>query len=1044
MKTFLQHCAEDIYTKYADSLNELCIVFPNNRARLFFVEALYRQAGKAIWAPEFSSISDLFSLHCPLELTDPLLLNSLLFKVYQKQGLEKESFDDFYPWGSLLLNDFDNIDKNLADAGQLFRNISELAAYSDDFEYLSPEQTAAIQRFFAHFETDRSELKKRFIRLWNQLFKIYTQLREELEAKNMAYEGMLQRWVVEHYDKKQSFEAKTYLFVGFNALSACEKFLFSRLQKAGQARFYWDYDHYYLNNPGHEAGHFIRENLKLFPNELHESCFDSWKQTAKKIQFIDSSTEHAQVHYASGWMEQNRVAVQAEKSFLPAGRDTAIVLCNENLLPGLLQCVPPQVEELNVTMGYPVKQTSVYNLIRQILLLHSDNGGKKHFRARYVLPLLQNPYIRKCSPGASALEKELRTQNRLYPEYSELQQDELLSLLFSPVKTPYELGELLLKLFSLLSQAIDRTDEPIRDGDDPINETSHANNKSSEAGDERDKEKIQSQEDDNNAVYLPLFQEALFKSYTQVQRLNALLKKDLLEINLQTYKKLLLQILDLSVPFSGEPLKGLQIMGLLETRCLDFKNILMLSVNEGQLPKNRAENSFIPYNLRRAFNLSGPEHQDAISAYYFFRALQRAGNITLVYNSSSEGLSRGEMSRYMLQLMIESGQPVELLHLSSQIKALESSPILISKTPALMQQLYDMYDHTAPNPGSNKHYLSPSMLNTYLDCSLKYYFQYILKLKKEEELSEQMDPLCFGTIFHEAAQYLYVALILKKNGLRHSHQDILASMDNIRTFNRALEIQDSSADRLNGRIEAADLKDLQTNTAYLESIVNHFMAREFFRLKSGQSLPAFNGEQLIQRKLLTQFLKLLLKLDQNYAPFELLGLETRTEEYLDIDLAENKTIKIRIGGIIDRLDKKDHSLRICDYKTGGMAEEASFDNSLFKSDQKRSGHIFQTFLYAGIIKNKYPDAMVKPELLYIHQAAKSDYSSDIVVKYSDKAEAKAKNKMIVNDFGELKDTFEDELLKVIRELFDPQQAFCQTMQLERCKYCDFNKICRRS
>jgi hypothetical protein len=1045
MKTFLQYCAEDIYNKYADSLNELCIVFPNNRARLFFVEALYKQAGKAIWAPEFSSISELFGLRCPLELGDPILLNSLLFKVYQKQGLDKESFDDFYPWGNLLLKDFDNIDKNLADAGQLFRNISELAAYSDDFEYLSPEQIAAIQRFFAHFETDRSELKKRFIRLWNELFNIYTQFKEELTARNMAYEGMLHRWVVEHFDDKQAFEANSYLFVGFNALSGCEKFLFGKLQKAGKARFYWDYDRYYLNNPGHEAGHFIRENLKLFPNELNESCFDNWKQTAKKIQFIDSSTEHAQVHYAGIWMEQN--ASKAKEVSLSTSQDTAIVLCNENLLPGLLQCVPSQIEELNVTMGYPVKQTSVYHLIRQVLFLHCDNRGKKTFRSRYVLPLLQNPYVRKCSPEAAALEKELRIKNRLYPEYDELQQDDLLSLLFSPVKTAYELGELLLKLFSLLSQTIDNDDET-------GTETGQKDNKT-------------------NEIYLPLFQEALFKSYTQVQRLNALLKKDLLEINLQTYKNLLLQVLDLSVPFSGEPLNGLQIMGMLETRCLDFKNILMLSVNEGQIPKNRAENSFIPYNLRRAFNLSGPEHQDAISAYYFFRALQRAENITLVYNSSTEGLNRGEMSRFMLQLAIESKLPIEILHLSSEIKTLPGSSILVPKTPALIQQLYDMYDQAAANTNSQKRYLSPSMLNTYLDCRLKYYFQYLRGLKKEEEISEQMDPLCFGTIFHAAAQYLYVKLILQKNGRKHSHENILASMEDIRAFNLALKAPDSPAgflnrnaatgerlnekietdkqfkeridtgEQLNGRIEAADLQALYTDKACLERAVDYFMAKEFFRLKDGQSLPALNGEQLIQRRLLVQFLKFLLKLDQNYAPFELLGLETFVEKHMELHPNPGRKLKLRVGGIIDRMDKKDETIRICDYKTGGKAESASFDKGLFKSDQKRNRHVFQTFLYAGIVKDQYPASMVKPELVYIHQAGKPDYSSDIVVKKSGKSGAKTNGSNVVNDFGEFKETFETELQNVVGELFDPAESFDQTSVLETCEHCDFNTICRR-
>ena len=1044
MKTFLQYCAEDIYNKYADSLNELCIVFPNNRARLFFVEALYKQAGKAIWAPEFSSISELFGLRCPLELGDPILLNSLLFKVYQKQGLDKESFDDFYPWGNLLLKDFDNIDKNLADAGQLFRNISELAAYSDDFEYLSPEQIAAIQRFFAHFETDRSELKKRFIRLWNELFNIYTQFKEELTARNMAYEGMLHRWVVEHFDDKQAFEANSYLFVGFNALSGCEKFLFGKLQKAGKARFYWDYDRYYLNNPGHEAGHFIRENLKLFPNELNESCFDNWKQTAKKIQFIDSSTEHAQVHYAGIWMEQN--ASKAKEASLSTSQDTAIVLCNENLLPGLLQCVPSQIEELNVTMGYPVKQTSVYHLIRQVLFLHCDNRGKKTFRSRYVLPLLQNPYVRKCSPEAAALEKELRIKNRLYPGYDELQQDDLLSLLFNPVKTAYELGELLLKLFGLLSQTVDNDDET-------GTETGQKDNKT-------------------NEIYLPLFQEALFKSYTQVQRLNALLKKDLLEINLQTYKNLLLQVLDLSVPFSGEPLNGLQIMGMLETRCLDFKNILMLSVNEGQIPKNRAENSFIPYNLRRAFNLSGLSIRTPFPPIIFSERC-KGPKISHWYITAPPKPEPGRNEPFYAAI----GNRKQVAHRNPAFEfGNQNPPGLFHSGPQ------DPSPYTAAlryvRPGRSKHKQSKALpLPKHVEYLPRLPFKILLPIpagaEKEEEISEQMDPLCFGTIFHAAAQYLYVKLILQKNGRKHSHENILASMEDIRAFNLALKAPDSPAgflnrnaatgerlnekietdkqfkeridtgEQLNGRIEAADLQALYTDKACLERAVDYFMAKEFFRLKDGQSLPALNGEQLIQRRLLVQFLKFLLKLDQNYAPFELLGLETFVEKHMELHPNPGRKLKLRVGGIIDRMDKKDETIRICDYKTGGKAESASFDKGLFKSDQKRNRHVFQTFLYAGIVKDQYPASMVKPELVYIHQAGKPDYSSDIVVKKSGKSGAKTNGSNVVNDFGEFKETFETELQNVVGELFDPAESFDQTSVLETCEHCDFNTICRR-
>lgn len=1028
LPSFLQLTAENLYARFGDTLSEVAVVFPNNRARLFFSEHLYRAAGKPVWTPAFITISDLFRGQSDLKLYDTLGVVGILHDIYLKVSGKEESFDEFYHWGEILLSDFDDVDKNLADAKQLFRNIREQAEYADTLEHLTEEQVDSIRLFFKNFNPDRkTELKERFLENWNILYEVYTELNNLLLAKGLAYEGMLHRRVVEKLrsDGPQGFPFTTYTFVGFNVLNECEKSLFSLLHKAGKALFYWDYDQFYLQNPRHEAGRFMRQNLEQFPNSLDKAHFDVFSTTPKDIRFISASTENAGARFLPEWIRQ----LQLQNDFKP--EETVVVLCNEGLLLPVLHSVPDDIRELNVTMGFPLEQTPICNLVNQIAALHADGflpGKTPRYNHRWVLPILQHPLIRQMSVEADVLEHALKTANSFRPSVVELQKGVLLTTIFTPAQTPAELTACLLATFTQLIPA--ETEES------NTNDLLHTK----ESG---TNDPLHIKESDS---YDPLFAEALFRCHNLTTRLADLLQDNLNDLSINTFRKLLQQVLSkATIPFSGEPVRGLQIMGLLETRNLDFKNVLMLSVNEGMLPKGSTDTSFIPYNLRKAFGLTTMEHKDSIFAYYFFRLLQRATNISLVHNTATEGLNRGEMSRFMLQLLMESNHTVARFNLTSGIELTAARSITIQKTPEILATLKKRYVLEDAKP------LSPTALNSLLDCPLRFYFRYVAGLKEPDEVSEDIDGAMLGSIFHHSAEYIYTSILLRKAARPSDKEAVLKAIEE-KTINQELKWngpQSKSlppilpqgagilpnaikAGTLRGMIDAADLEPWLKNIHSIEQVVELFFRRDFFLLKDHEETPEYNGEQLVRRAIITGFLKTLLKLDQERAPFELLGLELEVSG----EIKGQEGIAVRFGGTIDRLDRKDGVQRILDYKTGGSSKNPSSVDALFSEDADRSSYVFQIFLYAAILQDSNPDTTYCPELLFIHKAAVPDFDCAIYA-------GSKKEKQKVTDFKPFEEAFKNNLNNLIINLFDPGIPFTQTPHAEKCSYCDYKNLCRR-
>ena len=954
MNTFLQLVAHDLYSKHGNDLSKIAIVFPNKRASLFFNEYLAKESNKPIWSPSYHSISELLESLSDWQIGDDIKLICKLYKVFQEQTNSEESLDDFYFWGELLLSDFDDIDKNKVDTDKLFSNLKDLKNIMDTYDFLDEEQEAAIQQFFSNFSIEkRTVLKDRFINLWNELGAIYTNFKKELVEEKIAYEGMLYRHNIEQLDTK-NLRYEQYVFVGFNVLNKVEHAFFKKLYDANKALFYWDYDIFYTDNTSirHEAGEFINRNLIDFPNQLDKSHFNQLNKP-KQITYVSSATETAQARLLPSWIKSNI----GEKE-----QETAVVLCNEALLLPTLHSIPEEVKNINITMGFPLAQTPIYSLIGALMELQNKGFNSKtgYFDYKSVLAVLKHPYTRQCSEQAKELEREIINHNQFYLLPSELHKDDFLSALFEPQLITSDFCTYLLESIELVTP-------------------------------------LYRKEKDSDNVFDQLYRESLFKSYTVINRLYGMIDQGELPIQKTTLQHLIEKIMSSSnIPFHGEPAIGMQIMGVLETRNLDFKNLVMLSVNEGQLPKAPSESSFIPYNLRKGFGMTTIEHQNAVYAYYFYRLIQRAENITLCYNTTSEGLNKGEISRFMNQLLVEWPHPINREFIEAKQTPTFTHPIVMEKTEEVIAKLVERYDIN--RPGNKNAILSPSALNTYLDCKLKFYYRYVAGLRSPNEVSDEIDAALFGSIFHKAAETIYKQLGKRDNWIREE-----------------------------------DIKALLKFRVKIEEHVDNAFKELFFKIAK-EKKPPYNGEQLINSRVITSYIIQLLRNDLKYTPFQIEGMEVNVYDKLEVNPSSGP-ITIQIGGNIDRLDLKEGILRIVDYKTGGSPTTPADIEQLFIPSDRRPNHVFQTFLYGSIV-TKEAKYKVAPSLLYINRAAGDDYSPIIEM-------GQYRNKVQITNFKMVEDEFNKRLRELISDIFEKDIAFDQTEFERQCEYCDFKSLCGR-
>lgn len=971
--TYIEKLAADLLRRFGTDLSRIAVVFPNKRASLFLNKELARQAAAisgdnkgVLWSPAYITISDLFRRHSDLQVADQIMLVCRLYDVFMRcTGFEGESLDHFYNWGVLLLSDFDDLDKNMADASQVFSLVRDLREL-DDVSYLTPTQREALKEFFTSFSDDHpSLLRKKFLQLWDRLYDIYETFRNELRDDKMAYEGMLYRDVCEQ--SETDFEYDCYCFVGFNMLQQVEQHLFTRLKRSGKALFYWDYDRYYLNN-NHEAGHFISDYLLRFPDAMPKDSTEESFYTSpdSKLTYISATTENLQGRYVHDWL--------LEKDRWKAGPRTAIVMSDEHLLQTIIRSLPEEVESVNITAGYPLSQSPVVSLLQLLIEMHVEGRilGTSKYRLKYVNRVLRHPFAKHISPNAMPLCKSLNDSHKYYPSRQELCAtfpDEGLDLLFIDLDTISQPRESA-RLFAWLMQLVLHI---ARD-----------------------------------SGLTALDAEALYRTHQVLQRLFTLIADDVLTADITTCRRLLMQIVSTTtVPYHGEPIAGIQIMGVLETRCLDFDHVLLLSCNEGNMPKGVNDSSFIPHSVRLAHGMTTVEHKVGIYSYYFHRLLQRAQDVTLTYNSSTEGINIGEMSRFMLQLMVESGLTISQRNLQAGQETSTSRPSPIVKDKVVMQRLYDLYTRPIDAEGRQKR-ISPSSLGVYLRCQLRYYYQHVLGISELQEDTDEMDNKMFGNIFHKAAELAYRAM------------------------------QDRQ-----GWVYADVIKRTVGDDLLIESFVDQAFREELFKIKDHNTAftPEYNGLQLINRNVILALLKQLLRYDLNDAPIQIRGLERHVSMHINLDATDLDgnavTLPLTIGGIIDRLDMVKDTIRVIDYKTGFNTQGAMADvSAIFQPENigRHSDYYLQTMLYSYIVRHSRalnPTSLpVSPALLFVQKTRTDGYTP--VLSIADRQ---------ISDIKDVEPEYIAALTQLIRDIMNPQLPFAPTENADSCKHCPFLSIC---
>ena len=907
MKEFLAYVAEDMINKYGTNLSDIAVVFPNKRASLFLNEHLARYAKKPVWSPHYITISELFRQQSQLMVADPLKLVCDLHKSFCKCTRSQESLDKFFGWGQLLLSDFDDIDKNMADADHVFANLRDIHEL-DDISYLTEEQRDMIRRFFSNFSEDHNtELKERFLRLWSHFADIYHDFNDRLSHQGLTYEGALYRQVVEQQEGQ--YPHSHYLFVGFNLLQKVEQQLFNHLMKNGKARFYWDFDHYYME--GHEAGQYIGQYLKYFPNELDVDADEIYGNFnhAKRIHYISAPTENIQARYVSNWLrEEIQHADGTTATRYQDGRKTAIVLCNEALLQVIIHSLPPEVDKVNITTGYPLEQTPVASFIQ--LWFNLQLGGHT---PRLLRALQRHPYV---------------------------QYIDLPAALDTPADT-----SITTQLLNLLRQIATNAKDTVTD---------------------------------------PLYQESLFRAYTLLNRLQSLISSGDLVVDDITLQRLTSQLIQqTTIPFHGEPAEGVQVMGVLETRNLDFDHVILLSCNEGNMPKGVNDSSFIPHNIRRAYELTTVDNKVAIYAYYFHRLIQRAKDITILFNSSTEDGQRGEMSRFMLQMLVESPHSIERHLLQSGQSVAGWQPRDIEKDDRIMKILNYSFS-------SSDNRLSPTAICKYMRCQLQFYYRYVAGIKEPEvpDDEQDLDNRIFGTIFHEAADIIY-------------HQ-------------------------LPQQINKEILYHLLKSKVEIERAVDEAFHRVI------PHIPP-NGLHLINREVIIHYLRQLISIDRRLAPFTILGLECNINRKLEHH-------DVVIGGRIDRLDlinigTPDECIRVIDYKTGSRRLKPLADvDAIFQPENihNHADYYLQTFVYADIISRQQASKRkVSPALLFIQHSGGEDYDPTLYF-----------GQERINDIANYSMRFNELLEQVVSEIFSKDNPFRPTNDMKVCQTCPYAQLCR--
>lgn len=953
MQRFLEAFAGYLHQKYGHELSGICIVLPNRRSGVFLKAYLQKLLDKPVIGPRITTINELIQSLSDLQPADKLLLISVLYDIFRKQTGTAETFDEFFFWGETLLADFDDLDKYRVNAGDLFRNVAELKEVDRHFDYLTDTQKSVLRHFWGSLRDWENHSQERdFVSFWNNLLPVYETFRRILLEKGMGYSGMIYREVTDLMDEKgKLLTGDRYFFAGLNALNACEMRLMDWCREQGKADFFWDYDDYYLNNPSNDAGRFLRWNLGRYPApDDFQPEFTRFSRP-KKVEIVSVNSNFGQSQVIPEFIREVQGGM--------AGRfdQTAIVLADESLLFPVMGAIPESVGTVNVTMGYPVKNSPVSGFLNLLSLLIRNSAqkdrGKRGLYYRLVSDILNHQLLAGIErEKVKEAQRRFIAENRLYIDPEELAFSPLHRRIFTlPGSTgnfPDYFKGILEQLYTCFAGDPDHL----------------------------------------------IIRELIYHLYFAMGKLETLLKDEWIpegiSISANIFFRLMNQYIGkLSVPFEGEPLSGLQVMGILETRCLDFDNIIIIGLNEDIWPRSSSGTTLIPYNLRKAFGLPGIDDQDAMYSYHFYRLVQRADRVSATWSSVREGMTGGEMSRYAFQLKHLSPHAVVNRSLDFPLVNMHPLPVNIQSGTEISRHLLER--------NADGRLLSPSAINTWLTCRLKFYFRYVLGIEEPEEVLEEIDRRSFGNIFHKAVENLYepfVGQVVDKEVLRHIKKD----------------------------------------SKKIDQAIRSAFATEFYKADNAAGFE-LEGKALLIHSTIRTYIHNLLDKDIATAPFVLHSLENsyRTSITVSVDGQEHD---IRIGGKIDRLDEVDGSVRVIDYKTGNLSGSDLACNQLeelFDPEARNlKKEIIQALVYSYILKQDY--FRDKPVTATVYA----------ILKLNDGTfhpEVRAGKQVM--EIGNHIEQWEELLKQVLSDIFSAKSSFSQTPHADRCVYCPYNEICRR-
>jgi len=952
MSDFIEKTALKIFNTHKETLGEVMVVFPSRRAGLYFKKSLSGMIEKPVWSPTVFSINDFIAKYSDFNLGDNLTLLFELYKSYKKY-FNEESFDQFYSWGEMLLKDFDDIDKYMVDARLIFRHIKDEKEIESGFPAEIREEAKAFWDSLLNIKTE-NKYKDNFLKIWDRLFDIYSDFKESLVQQGIAYEGLAIREIAEKINNKELFKGygKIY-FAGFNSVNKCEHTIFKTLKDKGLAEILWDADEYYLDDERQEAGSFLRRNMKTLGGKVIKSD-ESLLNSEKNINVIGSPLNAGMVktfgNELSNFMKTNNTTPEK----------TLVLLPDSNTLLPVLYALPEEANNINATMGLPLKTTPLYNFISIVHKLQINKISEKgvlKFYHKDVLRLLMHPYIKFASvKEIFQLANSIRKDNVVYVNMS--------NALIDRLPEGYS-KQLLQSIFSSVSEV----GEIIKYLNDIINLLAVRIEKSSEA--------------ESNYKMFQL--EYLYNFSTQLNRLTDAMEIDGIEMNQITFWNMLMQILNnAGVVLTGEPLKGLQVMGLLETRNLDFENVFILSMNEAKMPKGAVSLSYIPYSLRKAFGLPTFEDNDNITAYYFYSLIQKAKNVFLFYDTEV-GNEVKEKSRYILQIENELKEKnINIKYtgriVSPTVKTSKDTLIEVKKNDTLVEFMLKDIKR-----------ISPSDINNYIGCSLQFYLKKVLKLEAGDEVEEVFSAGTFGTVFHGVMQELYTP---------YEGKDV-----NSKTVDGLIEVVDNNFDEVFDKF-----------------------------IKSSKELKSLNfkekGRNVLYKSVIQKLVRRLLLEEKKRGSFHISGLEDWIEKEITVNIA-GKECKLNIGGKVDRVDDEKGIKIVIDYKTG--------DAGLKKFDSKEPDKFWKELFVDTKLKANL-QTLFYSYLLYLRDGGEA-YQAGLYplkeirdgIKYM-RAEPFKKDELEIFGKG---------IRKIIEEMYNSSKTFVQTEDEKNCEYCDFKSLCRR-